>query len=475
MKKTVRILSMILSAGMLFSIAGCGKKEESSERTTKTKKAAVTTEDTSDTSSEESTDPSETTPDPSDLNNNGVSDYEEDADNDGLSDGQERDLGLDPRNPDTDYDGLEDALEVSTGNDPLTGSELFRLTKEISGENVTAGLDMNVDKEALTSITLDLYKEDALINSTVPGYIGSPITASASGRIGLCQITFDISDDVKSKAGADFCPTIYALNPETNTWYEFLTVSDGNKVSAYTTYLGTFILLDKTQFEAAREKSKSVDFSSDPGTDSNNDGISDFLTALMCDGTIRTSTGTLVFGSASFDEVQANDDIDGDGKKNGEEFTLLHKLDVPADSRTFDGRYYKIYDTGYRWDDVESLCESYGGHLLTITSEEESIFVKEYLQEGTKRCYWLGANDVEEEGTFVWVTGEPFEFTDWAPGEPNNDGAEDYLEIETWNQHRWNDGEVDGDFGNYSQDNHGFICEWETAEIDIGAYVIINE
>jgi hypothetical protein len=196
MKKTVRILSMILSAGMLFSIAGCGKKEESSERTTKTKEAAVTTEDTSDTSSEESTEPSETTPDPTDLNNNGASDYEEDADNDGLSDGQARDLGLDPRNPDTDYDGLEDALEVSTGNDPLTGSELFRLTKEISGENVTAGLDMNVDKEALTSITLDLYKEDALINSTIPGYIGSPITASASGRIGLCQITFDISEDV---------------------------------------------------------------------------------------------------------------------------------------------------------------------------------------------------------------------------------------------------------------------------------------
>jgi Tol biopolymer transport system component len=42
-----------------------------------------------------------------------------DSDGDGLTDGDEADLGTDPHHPDTDGDGLNDALEVLYGSDPL--------------------------------------------------------------------------------------------------------------------------------------------------------------------------------------------------------------------------------------------------------------------------------------------------------------------------------------------------------------------
>ena len=75
---------------------------------------------------------------------------------------------------------------------------------------------------------------------------------------------------------------------------------------------------------------ETVDFK----TDSNNDGISDYYTKLLCEGKLRTGTGIKVIDcimdSASnkvlrgytYEEVQANDDLDGDGLKNGEEIKV---------------------------------------------------------------------------------------------------------------------------------------------------------
>ena len=36
---------------------------------------------------------------------------------------------------------------------------------------------------------------------------------------------------------------------------------------------------------------------------------------------------------------------------------------------------------------------------------------------------WLGGNDMEEEGVWIWTDCTPWEFTFWEPGEPNNWGG----------------------------------------------------
>jgi len=59
---------------------------------------------------------------------------------------------------------------------------------------------------------------------------------------------------------------------------------------------------------------------------------------------------------------------------------------------------------------------------------------------------WIGATDRAAEGTFLWVTGEPFGgYTHWIPGEPNNSGAggvdEDCVEVAGFlaGVEQWND------------------------------------
>lgn len=66
-------------------------------------------------------------------------------------------------------------------------------------------------------------------------------------------------------------------------------------------------------------ESETIDYT----LDSNNDGISDYFTKLMCEGKLKTGTGIELFEGESFEEVQSNDDFDNDGLKNGEESIVV--------------------------------------------------------------------------------------------------------------------------------------------------------
>lgn len=57
--------------------------------------------------------------------------------------------------------------------------------------------------------------------------------------------------------------------------------------------------------------------------DSNGDGITDYHTKMICNGSLRYSTGAAVIGFAgNYEKVQENDDYDGDGLVNGDEITI---------------------------------------------------------------------------------------------------------------------------------------------------------
>lgn len=109
------------------------------------------------------------------------------------------------------------------------------------------------------------------------------------------------------------------------------------------------------------------------------------------------------------------------------------------------GHEYEVVNAeGVKWTDAASAVAALGGgwHLATITSSAEQTFVSSLLSTTlpNRSHYWLGANDTAAEGSFAWVTGETFSYTNWAGGEPNNSGDEDFLALDlrsgTW---FWND------------------------------------
>ena len=140
-------------------------------------------------------------------------------------------------------------------------------------------------------------------------------------------------------------------------------------------------------------------------------------------------------------------------------------------SISWNGHKYQRFDNGMTWDEAEAYCESLGGHLAVITSEEEQQVVASLAYTGSKNNYWIGGR-WNSDGEFAWVTDEPFEYTAWSGGEPNNgEGIEDAIMM--WSSDgAWNDlpsdcqAAFEEDKPDYGTENFGFICEWEDTETD---------
>jgi Lectin C-type domain len=109
------------------------------------------------------------------------------------------------------------------------------------------------------------------------------------------------------------------------------------------------------------------------------------------------------------------------------------------------GHSYYLLTTG-NWTDSEAFAQTLGGHLATINDAAEDNWVYTTFSNfaGTPRSVWIGFNDAAVEGSFVWASGEPVSYTNWYPGEPNNNlNLEDYTYIENPGvpglDSKWND------------------------------------
>ena len=82
---------------------------------------------------------------------------------------------------------------------------------------------------------------------------------------------------------------------------------------------------------------------------------------------------------------------------------------------------------------------------LLINSQQFRFVVLHVL--GNERA-WIGLNDIQNEGSFVWMDGEPFITGDmiWLQGEPNDHNNEDCIQINWDQQNTANDGQCSESF-----------------------------
>ena len=150
---------------------------------------------------------------------------------------------------------------------------------------------------------------------------------------------------------------------------------------------------------------------------------------------------TIIFSSAyvGFGEVDFNG-----------HFSVEAEAAVDSDIVEFNGHYYKYFSITMKWHDAKAYCESLGGHLVTITSIDENDFVKSICP----TLIILGLTDEVTEGDWQWVTGEQYDFSNFDPGEPNNQFNEDYAYISNTSHGRWGDGHCERELW-------AFVCEWD--------------
>lgn len=144
----------------------------------------------------------------------------------------------------------------------------------------------------------------------------------------------------------------------------------------------------------------------------------------------------------------------------------------------FEGHSYQLIGGNWAklmWREAEQdawgrCYKNSPGYLASIDSADENNFLQGILlgHPGYKfgDVAWIGGNDMTNEGTFEWIDGylaktifegpgaEKDAFTNWAPGEPNNNGEEDCVSFNP--SGKWND-------ENCYKENQFFFVEFDSA------------
>jgi flagellin len=148
---------------------------------------------------------------------------------------------------------------------------------------------------------------------------------------------------------------------------------------------------------------------------------------------------------------------DTDRANYNTEFTSLFSTVSEIASTSFNGvglfREFSQVVGSISWAAAKTAAEAAGGHLATLTSAKEQQQMFNDVG-ATLTNSWIGLTDEAQEGTFKWVTGEAFNFSNWNPGGPDNFGGgvgQDYAYIFNTTTGGWDD---DG-LGNRS----GYILE----------------
>lgn len=127
------------------------------------------------------------------------------------------------------------------------------------------------------------------------------------------------------------------------------------------------------------------------------------------------------------------------------------------------GHWYQLVETQLDWQSARAYAEAQHGHLATPTTQAENTFVRQLAGNvpEVQSYVWLGGfapnGQGNNTGAWQWVSGEPWQWANWHPGEPNysNECALAYRFAygEAWNNY------VGGA-------SHAFVIEWD-ADCDL--------
>ncbi|PIK55093.1 hypothetical protein BSL78_07988 [Apostichopus japonicus] len=106
---------------------------------------------------------------------------------------------------------------------------------------------------------------------------------------------------------------------------------------------------------------------------------------------------------------------------------------------------YRYFGARVSWYDAKNHCRTFGGcvDLVSIHSQSEQDFVYDYWkslrEEDTtypKPGMWIGLNDIEQEGSFVWSDGTSLNYRHFDTDQETQDGDIYFL----WDVHnsKWN-------------------------------------
>ena len=186
-----------------------------------------------------------------------------DTDGDKLNDNEEYEFGTSLIDKDTDIDGISDYDETLLNTDPLKSNDTQgSFTKEFRANEICDNYDyaviptikLTADATGILTFNMERLENNCLLNSNIPGYLGSAYNFTTDGNIENAELTFTynteymLNDNVNND---NFNPTIYYLNEIEGTIEEVDNqIKTNNTVTVKLNHFSTYILINKTDMEA---------------------------------------------------------------------------------------------------------------------------------------------------------------------------------------------------------------------------------
>ena len=126
--------------------------------------------------------------------------------------------------------------------------------------------------------------------------------------------------------------------------------------------------------------------------------------------------------------------------------------------KEYNGHCYWRSDAAHSWDYANANCPP-GSKLASIHSQQENEFL---LLAYSHQNSWIGFNDKDGEGNFVWSDGTIRDYTNWENFQPDDKGGADCVRFphpDHIDRGKWDD--------TVCSDSHNYICKMSAAAIDL--------
>ncbi|XP_039631400.1 lectin-like isoform X2 [Polypterus senegalus] len=123
---------------------------------------------------------------------------------------------------------------------------------------------------------------------------------------------------------------------------------------------------------------------------------------------------------------------------------LSYSLEICQPGWTsYQSKCYQYFPIKKTWIDAELYCVSLGGNLASVHSSSDNQFITSLIRskDSSGPTTWLGGSNSVRASSWLWTDGSQWDFANWNPGEPNNNGGNEkclhisYRVPSTWNDY----------------------------------------
>ncbi|NXS81839.1 MRC1 protein, partial [Erpornis zantholeuca] len=84
---------------------------------------------------------------------------------------------------------------------------------------------------------------------------------------------------------------------------------------------------------------------------------------------------------------------------------------------------YLVGHISVTFSEAKKTCERSSGYLTSIGDRYEQAYLTSLIGLSSEKYFWIGLSDMEEKGSFKWVTGEGVLYTNWNAAMPGKEAG----------------------------------------------------